>query len=244
MTTTYETSGVYLGRLADVFGDPTRRKIYGALRESGLALSAGEVGELFGLHRTVARVHLEKLREVGLVETGIRRRAAGGRPAKTYRPVEERVEIMLPPRRYDHLARLALRLIATTSDPATAPGAALALGRDYGEENAARITAAEGRPAGKAALEVVVEWMDACGYRPVLEATSGASAVRIENCVYRELAQEFTDLVCGFDRGAVCGLCGVGVERLVQTHSLMVGDDFCRFELRGPLPGAATPPVE
>ena len=84
METAYDKDGRYLGKLADVFGDPTRRGIYRHLRDASEPLSASEVAEVFGVHRTVARAHLEKLAELGLVESGTRRRAGGGRPAKTY----------------------------------------------------------------------------------------------------------------------------------------------------------------
>ena len=68
METAYDTDGIYLGRLADVFGDPTRRGIYRHLRERDAPQSASEVADVFGLHRTVARAHLEKLLDLGLVD--------------------------------------------------------------------------------------------------------------------------------------------------------------------------------
>src|SRR5512140_413900 len=72
--TTYDKEGLYLGRLADVFGDPTRRSIYRHLRDCETPQSASEVADVFGLHRTVARAHLEKLTEMDLVFTSTRRR--------------------------------------------------------------------------------------------------------------------------------------------------------------------------
>ena len=74
METTYDKDGLYLGRLADVFGDPTRRGIYRHLRACETPQSASEVADVFGLHRTVARAHLEKLTEMDLVSTATRRR--------------------------------------------------------------------------------------------------------------------------------------------------------------------------
>ena len=130
--TTYDKDGKYLGKLADVFGDPTRRGIYRHLREATEPLSATEVAEVFGLHRTVARAHLERLCELGLVESGTRRRAGGGRPAKTYVLTDERLEVMLPPRRYERLARLLLQLVKDTLEPDVAATAAAALGRVQG----------------------------------------------------------------------------------------------------------------
>ncbi|RPI30085.1 MAG: hypothetical protein EHM52_03890, partial [Actinomycetota bacterium] len=111
VTVQSDTSARSLGKLADAFSDPTRRAILHHVLEAETPVSAGEVGDVFGVHRTVARAHLEKLVETGLLETATRRRATGGRPAKTYTSSGERLEVMLPPRRYEPLARLLLDVV-------------------------------------------------------------------------------------------------------------------------------------
>ncbi len=52
------------------------------------------------------------------------------------------------------------------------------------------------------------------------------------NCVYKELALEYPDVVCAFDRGMFCGMMGASPDAHVQTHSLVTGDSFCRHEFR------------
>jgi predicted ArsR family transcriptional regulator len=213
METAYDKEGRYLGKLADVFGDPTRRGIYRHLRGVTVPLSASEVAEVFGVHRTVARAHLEKLAELGLVESGTRRRSGGGRPAKTYVLTAERLEVMLPPRRYERLSRFLLRLIDSTVEPEVA-------GDDV-------------QPPIKLAPRAVLAWMDEAGYSVTLDdGAKGVVAIEVRNCVYRELAQEFPDTVCPFDRGTVCGMLGVEPSAHTQTHSMNAGDDYCRHEFR------------
>ena len=102
----YDLDMASLGRIGEALGDGTRRSLYRHVVESPVPVSAGEVGSVFGLHRTVARSHLEKLVEMGLLQVGTRRRAPGGRPAKVYYPSQERLEVQLPPRRYEWLGRL------------------------------------------------------------------------------------------------------------------------------------------
>jgi predicted ArsR family transcriptional regulator len=231
--TKYEKDGRYLGKLADVFGDPTRRGIYRHLREASEPLTAGEVAEVFGVHRTVARAHMEKLAELGLVESGTRRRAGGGRPAKTYVLTAERLEVMLPPRRYERLSRLLLRLIDRTVEAGAAADAAFALGREFGAETAADITGDDGQPPVKLAPRAVVAWMDEAGYSVSLDdGAKGVVVVEVHNCVYSELAEEFPDIVCPFDRGTVCGMLGVEPSAHTQTHSMSAGDAYCRHEFR------------
>ncbi len=233
METAYDEDGRYLGKLADVFGDPTRRGIYRHLRGASEPLSASEVAEVFGVHRTVARAHMEKLAQLGLVEFGTRRRSGGGRPAKTYVLTAERLEVMLPPRRYERLSRFLLRLIDSTVEPEVAGELAFALGRDFGAETAAEIAGDDVQPPIKLAPRAVLAWMDEAGYSVTLDdGAKGVVAVEVRNCVYRELAEEYPDIVCPFDRGTVCGMLGVDASAHTQTHSMSAGDDYCRHEFR------------
>ena len=233
MDTAYDKDGTYLGKLADVFGDPTRRGIYRHLRGATEPLSASEVAEVFGVHRTVARAHMEKLAQLGLVEFGTRRRSGGGRPAKTYVLTAERLEVMLPPRRYERLSRFLLRLIDSTVEPEVAGELAFALGRDFGAETAAEIAGDDVQPPIKLAPRAVLAWMDEAGYSVTLDdGAKGVVAIEVRNCVYRELAEEYPDIVCPFDRGTVCGMLGVDASAHTQTHSMSAGDDYCRHEFR------------
>jgi len=233
METIYDKDGKYLGKLADVFGDPTRRGIYRHLRDASDPLSASEVAEVFGLHRTVARAHLERLCELGLVESGTRRRAGGGRPAKTYVLTGERLEVMLPPRRYEVLSRALLRLIEKSMEKDAASAAAFSLGRAFGEETAAAIAGDNVQPPVALAPKAVLAWMDAAGYGVTLsDGARGKVVLEVHNCVYRELSEEFPDIVCRFDVGTVCGMLGVDEAAHTQTHQLSRGDGMCRHEFR------------
>ena len=232
METSYDKDGSYLSRLADVFGDPTRRNIYRHLRACDTPQSASEVAAVFGLHRTVARAHLEKLGEIGLVTTATRRRAGGGRPAKTYAVADARLEVMLPPRRYERLARLLLKLVHETLDPDVAVASAAALGRAFGEQTAEE-SAANGQTPAKLSPAAVMDWMDLAGYGATLSANGdGTTVIEVHNCVYRELSQEYPDVVCTFDRSMLCGMLGCDASAHTQTRALSAGDAYCRHEFR------------
>jgi predicted ArsR family transcriptional regulator len=231
--TVYDSEGQFLGRFAEVFGDPTRRSIYQYVRGAGEPLSASEVASPFGLHRTVARAHLEKLAGAGLLEIGTRRRAKGGRPAKTYAPVSSRVEVMLPPRRYERLSRLLLRLVGDSMEPAAAEAAAVSLGRAYGEEAALDLAGEGVAPPVRLTPQALAGWLNAGGYGVRLgDGAPGLLVVEVTNCVYHELAAEYPKVVCGFDRGMLCGLLGAGDGEHRQTHDISLGDDYCRHEFR------------
>ena len=233
METSYDKDGLYLGRLADVFGDPTRRNIYRHLRGCETPQSASEVAEVFGLHRTVARAHLEKLGELGLVSTSTRRRPGGGRPAKIYAVTDARLEVMLPPRRYERLARLLLKLVHESMAPDTATATAAALGHAYGQQVAEEFAGDGAQAPVRLSTRAVMDWLDISGYRASLSSSgNGETVIEVKNCVYRELSQEFPEVVCAFDRSMLCGMLGVESSVHTQTHALSSGDSYCRHEFR------------
>jgi predicted ArsR family transcriptional regulator len=233
METSYDREGLYLGRLADVFGDPTRRNIYRHLRNCEAPQSASEVAAVFGLHRTVARAHLEKLCELGLVSTSTRRRPGGGRPAKIYAVTDSRLEVMLPPRRYERLARLLLRLVQDSLEPEVAASTASEVGRAYGEQVAAEYAGDGVQAPVKLSPRAVMDWMDLAGYGATLSANGdGQTVIEVRNCVYSELAEDHPDVICAFDRSMLCGMFGCDSSAHTQTHALSDGDAFCRHEFR------------
>lgn len=219
----------YLDQLADALGDPRRRAVYRHLREVGEPRTASEVAAHFGVHRTVARAHLERLVALGLVEVGTRRRPGGGRPAKTYRISGARVEVLVPARRYERLARLLLELVDREVSGPRAASLARELGREQGERTAA--AAGGGEPARLPPAEVV-RLLNRAGYEARLAANGQAPVIEISNCVYRELAERYPDLVCSFDQGMLLGMLGVPAERYRRTSALCQGDPVCRHEFR------------
>src|SRR5256885_16298276 len=65
-------------------GDETRFSMYQELAGSTSALSATELADRLGLHANTVRLHLERLREAGLVDVEPVRRGTVGRPQHVY----------------------------------------------------------------------------------------------------------------------------------------------------------------
>jgi len=233
VATTADSHAARLDRLGDVFGDGTRRSIYRHVLDADQPLSAAEVAAVFGLHRTVARAHLERMVEVGLVQVGLRRRPAGGRPAKVYSPGDERLELLVPARRYEPLARLLLRLVAETTPEPRAVEAAVEAGREYGVEVTRAVVGDMAGGTPRLAPAEAVTWLSEVGYRTrLVDGGNGTVTLDVTNCVYKEVALEYPDVVCAFDRGMFCGMLGASPKYHVQTHSLVAGDGFCRHQFR------------
>ena len=98
--------------VTSAFGDPTRRDIYLAIRETPDGVTATEVAERFALHPNVARHHLEKLSAGGYVTVDV----GSGRGRTRRRPAVE----ALPGVRAGQ-PRSTSRPAATTSSPRCSP---------------------------------------------------------------------------------------------------------------------------
>jgi predicted ArsR family transcriptional regulator len=231
MTALGEHEGQRLAQLGEAFGDPTRRAVYAFVADDEEPVTATETSARIGIHRTVARAHLEKLVEAGLLGWATRRRPGGGRPAKVYFR-SGRLEVQVPPRRYERLARLLLEVVATMPAAGPAAGraheAAYALGRAVARSQPDGDTAA--RPGG-VGLEAAASWLAAEGYAVRVERSSPQrSAIEIANCVYHEVAEIAPSIVCACDSGLLCGLLAAGESEHAQTRCIVTGDPTCRHE--------------
>ena len=217
-----------LGAVGGALGDPTRFAVFQHVVGSTEPVSASEVAVVFGLHRTVVRSHLEKLANADLLVIGTRRNPRGGRPAKVYSPSSTRLDIQLPPRRYQTLAGALARVAAgTEGSPASR---AQAIGYELGREAAAGLSRSREQDEGLDLGDAVAYLRDTgCSPRAVVRDDHSV-VVEVGNCVFLEVARDHPELVCAFDGGVLCGLLGVEPGDHRQTASFIDGHPVCVHE--------------
>jgi len=184
--------------LLKALGDNTRYAIYLELVRSPKPLSTSEVAESLGLHPNTVRPHLERMRDVGLLEVSAESRTAVGRPQNLYAPAGTAPSLGLEPPTFPMLARMLVRLAEAAG--ATADDAA-DVGRDQGQLDAVPYTSAA------SCLEALVDRLDELGFDPAVDGTDdGETAViGFAHCPFRELAEAHPDLVCSLHRGIIEG---------------------------------------
>ncbi|MFF7588489.1 helix-turn-helix transcriptional regulator [Kitasatospora purpeofusca] len=193
-----------------VLQDPVRRRLYEYVVAQGREVGRNEAAEGAGVARTLAAHHLDRLTEAGLLESGSRRLTGrsgpgAGRPAKVYTRARTEHAVSLPARDY----RTAAELLA---------GAAESAGLDLALHEAARRRGEALRGAGGPCgdLDQAVGVLAARGYEPYPvrgEGTAdddraGATAVRMRNCPFHAVAEQFPPLVCGMNLALLEGLLG------------------------------------
>jgi predicted ArsR family transcriptional regulator len=201
--------------LLKALGDNTRYAIYLELVRSPKRLATADVAESLGLHPNTVRPHLERMRDVGLLEVTTEVRTGVGRPQNLYSPTESAPSLGLEPSTFPMLARLLLKLATATG--ATAEEAA-EIGREQGQRDALPYTRAA------SCLEALVDRLDSLGFDPAVDGTDdGETAViGFAHCPFRELAEAHPDLVCSLHRGLVEGFVeAMGDADVADFHPLV-----------------------
>ena len=221
-------------QLSVVLADETRYRIYRSIAEQPHdVVTVAEVAQRFGLHPNVARMHLGKLEQAGLLATGLRKTKGGGRPARLYTLSGQVSSFDVPPRRYDLLSSLALTALAQRGSDDDVLG----ICRDAGRAEGRRYVAEQGRPKSsgkKSSADLVRRVAEQQGLLPEVRWDGDELNVRVRNCVFREIAALRPDLVCPMHRAFFEGVVDAVVGRVRDVHvvddaSISRGASACRL---------------
>jgi len=222
-----------------VLGDNTRYAIYLELARSPRPLVTAEIAELLGLHPNTVRPHLDRMREVGLLEVTTDARGEVGRPQHRYCLAPDAPSLGLEPPTMPMLARMVLAMAQRLG---ASPADAIAVGETEGAARAMRYADAP------SALEALVADLDRLGFDPIVadgadvdvgtgididaDMDAVTAVVAFANCPFGDLAGAHPDLVCGLHRGLVAGF----VARMGDAEVA----EFCSLAHRTPCQVAVT----
>jgi predicted ArsR family transcriptional regulator len=207
--------------LLKTLGDNTRYAIYLELARSTRPLATADIADTLGLHVNTVRPHLERMREVGLLDVQSVNRGAVGRPQHRYSLAADAPSLGLESPTFALLARMLLRAAAIAG---TGAEDAADAGREQGRSDGAR---AAGRPC----LDALVRELDRLGFDPAVAASDDGATVGFAHCPFRELAEANPDLVCSLHRGLVEGFVEMVGGGEVVAFRTLVDRDPCQVEL-------------
>ena len=196
-------------------GDETRYAMYRELATSTRPLSAQELADRLGLHANTVRLHLDRLRENGLVDAEAMHRGTVGRPQHLYSLAPGAPTLGFDPPAHALLAGL---LGALAEHVGATPEDAAEIGEQWGAELTRRTRS-------RSCITALADELDGLGFEPAVEPGDGTAegAVRIEflHCPFRELAEAYPELVCNLHRGICEGVVGsVGGGRVEEFATL------------------------
>jgi predicted ArsR family transcriptional regulator len=218
--------------LLKALGDNTRYAIYLELARAPVPLATAEIADGLGLHANTVRPHLERMRDVGLLEVQTDPRGSVGRPQHRYSLAAGAPSLGLEPPSFPLLARMLLRLAALGG--ASADDAAEA-GREQGRADAA-LVAGDVVPC----LDALVAELDRLGFDPAVAGDGHEATIGFAHCPFRELAEANPDLVCGLHRGLVEGFVEATGGGSVAEFRNLVHRAPCQVALVGLQPSDGT----
>lgn len=184
--------------------DPVRLALYEYVAGQSAPVSRDQAAEAIGARREIAAYHLDRLADLGLLDVEFRRLSGkqgpgAGRPDKLYRQSAREVQVSLPPRRYDLVARLLAESLTARHPAKALIEIAGAFGESLGARTRQRVRR---RVSAHRLLETIAVTLQHYGYEP--SVTDGQLTLR--NCPFDPLSQEYRDVVCSMNRAVMDGL--------------------------------------
>jgi predicted ArsR family transcriptional regulator len=207
-------------------GDNTRYAIYLELARSPSPLATADIARSLDLHPNTVRPHLERMREVGLLEQRLDTRGGVGRPQHLYSLAPDAPSLGLEPPVFPRLARMMLRLVDVSSP---AVDEVVEAGREQGRIDASRW------PRAMRGADALAAELATLGFDPEAVADDDVVTIGFMHCPFRELAEAHPAIVCGLHQGMVEGF----VEqrpgcRVAAFRSLIDREHPCQVDLVAP----------
>jgi predicted ArsR family transcriptional regulator len=202
-------------------GDNTRYAIYLELARAATPKSTAEIAEVLDLHPNTVRPHLERMRDIGLLQVVVDSRGAVGRPQHRYSLTPDAPSVGLEPPAWPVLARMLADVAAFMAPEAEDVAA---MGWDQGRAAAER---RRGTPCVAALTDALAE----LGFDPATAEDGRATTIAVTHCPFRELAESYPDLVCNLHRGLIEGFVDELGGADVTAFATLADRDPCHVDL-------------
>lgn len=212
-----------------VLAEPTRRRIFDALRMRRAPMTRDEVAAALEISRNLAAFHLEQLAEAGLADVSFARPPGrsgpgAGRPAKHYAARTCELALTVPARRYDLAARILARGVASGDKRRDAKAATLEAAHEEGSRVGALRRPSSRSFSRKQTMSCAAEALGDLGFEPGPEGSS----LRMHNCPFHAVVDVAPEIVCGLNQAFIGGLLdGLGGHESVQAILDPAPPDCC-----------------
>ena len=224
-------------KITSTLADETRYSIYEMILQTKKAYTVQQIADLFYIHPNVARLHLTKLSEIGVIIANYEKTGKGGRPGRVYQAANKAIMLSFPKREYNQLLLWTLTLIKRMGVEA------LDIGREISYQDGFNEISRTAQSMNNSSIEekiaLLTESAHLIGYVPKFEQNLDKLSVQftIFNCPYYDYLKEYQQIVCtlheAYLRGQMDAL--FGESNFVQFEKMASGCDFCRYSIQSPI---------
>ncbi len=219
-------------KITNVLADPTRYYIYQYIIKQNEDVTVQEIAEEFEIHPNVARLHLTKLEDVNMLVSEAKKTGKGGRPSRLYRLSNDHIQINFPFRDYQLLSKIAIETMATLGD--VGKQALELTGRRFGEELVNhQIPVSIHELTFDQKLDILKKASTVAGFYPDLDHNKDKTKIflKINNCPFREIAQENFEAVCGMHHAFLRGMFNLLFDDVVleESENIILGCNSCSY---------------
>ena len=204
-----------------VLGDNTRYAIYLELARSPVPLATADIARTLTLHANTVRPHLERMRELGLLEQRVDSRGGVGRPQHLYSLASDAPSLGLEPRVMPLVARMLLRV---ASEAGVTGDDAVDVGREQGHDSARSWR-------GAAPGHALIGELTRLGFDPEIADGDDCLTIGFMHCPFRDLAEANPALVCGLHRGLIEGFVDELGDAQVLAFRSLLDRDGCQVDI-------------
>lgn len=202
-------------------GDNTRYAIYLEVVRSPSPLATADVAKSLDLHVNTVRPHLERMRDVGLLELDSQSTGGVGRPQHRYTVAPDAPTLGLEPPLFPTLSRMLLQLAVTAGVDSNE---ACLVGHEQGQFQGRAHMGEEGTVA-------LLTEQERLGFDPQVVIEDDEVTFGFGHCPLRDLAESNPDVVCSLHRGMVEGFVDVVGGCTVQSFQTLADRVPCQVSL-------------
>lgn len=223
-------------KITSTLADETRFSIYEYMLQHKEYFSVQDIARQFNIHSNVARLHLTKLSEIGIISAEYLNTGKGGRPGRVYRAKQEGIHLSFPRRDQSLLIKWSIELIHELGEEALQK--AIQISYKDGKKSMQQILNdyKHKQPLSfKNKINILTQSASLIGYIVEIEDEPIMKTITfsIFNCPFHDQFSQYGEIICKLHESYLLGQ----VEELfeandfIQVESMLHNCDFCKYKI-------------
>lgn len=223
-------------KITSTLADETRFSIYEYMLQHKKYYTVQEIADEFKIHSNVARLHLTKLSEIGVISAEFLKTGKGGRPGRVYRAKQEGINLSFPRRDPSLLVNWSVELIQELGDEALQK--AIQISFKDGKQSMQQFLNERKHkrpPSFEEKIKILTNSAKLIGYVPEIHEHQHSKSLifSIYNCPFHDQISQHGEIICKLHESYLRGQTEILFEtnEFVQIESMLQSCDFCKYKI-------------